>query len=116
LLEDHDIEAFVGDDSIEGQGEAEYDISLGTPVFVSESFLDEATEIITDRDEQDDFITDELAGTSCDEDGDELDDLSPTSEEDELGIDESDVASLVEGLEVDDMDVAYTDEADEDNY
>ncbi|RKY27017.1 MAG: hypothetical protein DRP83_03150 [Planctomycetota bacterium] len=115
LLEDHDVEAFVGYKAIEGWGEVNYDISEGTPILVSENSLADAEEIIADRDEQDEFITDGL-GESLDEE-DEYEDLSPTSEEDEIDT-EDDVASLVEGLidDHDDHEVAYTDEMDDEEY
>jgi len=118
LLEDHDIEAFVGYDDIEGQSEVDFEISQGTPVLVSESSLADADEIIADRDEQDEFITDGLGEASDEEEEDEYEDLSPTSEEDEINT-EDDVASLVEGLVeglVDDHEVAYTDEMDDEDY
>ncbi len=124
LLEDHDIEAFVGYDDIEGQSEVDFEISQGTPVLVSESSLADADEIIADRDEQDEFITDGLGEASDEEEEDEYEDLSPTSEEDEINT-EDDVASLVEGLveglvddhdDHDDHEVAYTDEMDDEDY
>jgi len=118
LLEDHDVEAFVGYKAIEGWGEVNYDISEGTPILVSENSLADAEEIIADRDEQDEFITDGLGEASDEEEEDEYEDLSPTSEEDEINT-EDDVASLVEGLVeglVDDHEVAYTDEMDDEDY
>lgn len=76
LLNDHDIPAIIGtEDKDESTDHAA--MSRGVPVLVPDAFLDEASEIIADREDLDEFEDDE-------EDQDEED------EEDEFTIEEVD--------------------------
>lgn len=60
LLEDHDIPAIIGIDEEEeeslGRAGRRRGLSHGVPVLVPEALLDEASEIIADREENDDFV------------------------------------------------------------
>ena len=78
LLLDHEIESIVGYKDTECPEDAIEGMTHGLPVLVLESYLDEASEIIADRDDQDEFEEDEFEN---DEDEDEFDDFSPASED-----------------------------------
>jgi len=61
LLNDHDIPAMIGDENIEVEANEEGEqlhrrrITRGVPVLVPEVMLDEASEIIADRENMEDF-------------------------------------------------------------
>jgi hypothetical protein len=62
LLEDHEIEATVGYDGLADRDDADAEdrsMSRGIPVLVPESLLDEASEIIADREDDEEFAVDE---------------------------------------------------------
>ena len=71
LLADHDIEALVGYEQLKTQPEreaTEVQLGRGLPVLVPEALLDEASAVISDREDQDEF---ELGEELEDEDEDE---------------------------------------------
>lgn len=84
LLSDHDIPALVGTD---GDEEAEgRRISRGVPVLVPDAFLDEASEIIADREDLDEFEDDQDDEEDEDEEeveGEEFDPQAQLEEEDD---------------------------------
>jgi hypothetical protein len=58
LLEDHDIEAVIGYDELDDRGEPDAVagvMSGGVPILVPEIYLDEASEIIADREDVDEY-------------------------------------------------------------
>jgi hypothetical protein len=74
LLDDHDIPAIVGSDQDDEEGVEKKlrgrGMTRGVPVLVPEVLLDEASEVIADREEVDEFETaeDDLAEDEDDED------------------------------------------------
>jgi hypothetical protein len=94
LLEDHEIEATVGFDGLEDpDAENGRAMSRGIPVLVPDSLLDEASEIIADREDTEEF--------DVEDDFDEVED----DEEDEFTIelDEEDLGGeAVDYLDEDD--------------
>ena len=83
LLGDHDIPAMVGDDKLETDADNETRpnpgprISRGVSVMVPEALLDEASEVIADREDLDEF--------RIDDDDDENDDDEDFGLEEESG-------------------------------
>ena len=62
LLEDHDIEVVLGDEDWEGLAVDELDPGgsrQGLPVLVHATFLEEATEIIADREDDEGFVAED---------------------------------------------------------
>lgn len=83
LLEDHEIEATVGFDALAETPEDTDDraISRGIPVLVPDSLLDEASEIIADREDTEDFeVEDEFE----EDEEEEEDEFSLELDEEEL--------------------------------
>jgi len=83
LLEDHDIPAQVG---TEGDVEDDDDIRVtakGIPVLVPEVLLDEASEVIADREDLEEFAVADDELDEEQEDGDDLDYVEPLSEDEE---------------------------------
>ena len=84
LLSDHDIPAMIGDDGLAADADNETCpnpkscISRGVSVMVPEALLDEASEIIADREDLDEF--------RIDDDDDENDDDEDFELEEESGI------------------------------
>jgi len=78
LLDDHDIPAIVGDEDTEGKSETGDDVQAaqmtrGVPVLVPDALLDEASEVIADRESLEEFaITDEDAEEDDEDEEDEL--------------------------------------------
>ena len=73
LLADHGIEVLVGFDEWEARGEPDVEpgaLNRGVPVLVLASLLDEATEIIADREGDDDFDPEDEDEDEDDEDED----------------------------------------------
>jgi hypothetical protein len=71
LLEDHDIEAVVGYDELENHLDTNVvsgGVAHGLPVLVLESLLDEASQIIADREDLDEFEADDEESDEDDED------------------------------------------------
>ncbi len=93
LLDDHDIPAIVGgEDRPEGRSDQPGQrggFSRGVPVLVPEALLDEAGEVIAERDEADEF---DLKKEEADEEEDE---------EEEFELDESDREGEKEDLSTD---------------
>ncbi|NBB95475.1 MAG: hypothetical protein GVY16_07005 [Planctomycetes bacterium] len=90
LLEDHEIEATVGYDGLDDRDEIDVEdrsMSRGIPVLVPESLLDEASEIIADREDDEEFAVDE----ETEDEGDEADEFTLELKED---IEPEDVAYL----------------------
>ncbi len=108
LLEDHDIPAMVGtDEKLDDDAKrAELTPRRGVPVMVPEVLLDEASEVIADREDLDEFAPqtdetdehededdelqlqvplDDRAEDPLDEEEDLLDDIETDSEDDESG-------------------------------
>jgi hypothetical protein len=86
LLADHDIEALIGYDEVEERDDAEVDIDkqrLGLPVLVREALLDEASEIIAERDDiEDEFEAMDEVADDEEDDEDEFDlEIDPETEE-----------------------------------
>jgi len=112
LLDDHDIPAVLGtDEELEDMGDEDRRLARlrgmthGVPVLVPESLLDEASEIISDREAFDTFPGDQ----------DEFDDEDDDDDEDELHLtDGKDLALDVEE-ELDDEDDVYDDTKDDDD-
>jgi hypothetical protein len=106
LLEDHGIEAVLGDEDDSSPPSADPDtthgaITHGVAVLVPEMYLDEASEIIADREDADEFESDAEA-----EEDEEDDEFAIGDEDDEDGffqIEEED-------------DEAYDDEEESDEY
>lgn len=84
LLSDHDIPAVLGEEDEEDKAGSR-SRTRGVPVLVPDAFLEEASEIIADREDVDDFEEDEDLD---DEDDDE--DVDGESEEGEECLDEDD--------------------------
>jgi len=64
LLDDHDIPAFIGDEAVHDKHDAEEappraSMTRGVPVMVPEPLLDEASEVIADFEDLDDFELEE---------------------------------------------------------
>ncbi|MCK4276981.1 MAG: hypothetical protein KAX78_10735 [Phycisphaerae bacterium] len=108
LLEDHDIPAMVGtDEKLDDEAKrAELPRRRGVPVMVPEVLLDEASEVIADREDLDEFAPqtdetdehededdelelqeplDDRAEDPLDDEEDLLDDIETDSEDDESG-------------------------------
>jgi hypothetical protein len=106
LLDDHDIPAIIGNDEEDeekvGKKSKGRGMTRGVPVLVPEVLLDEASEVIADREEIDEFETaeDDLA-----EDEDEEDDEFELTEELDLEDEE----------QFEDDDELFEDEVDEDS-
>ena len=93
LLDDHDIPAIIGDDEDVAEGDASrrQGMTRGVPVLVPEAMLDEASEVIADREELDEYEISEDNLDAEDEDdegfplGEELDleDRKPFETEDD---------------------------------
>ena len=105
LLEDHDIPSILGsDEDIQEEPSVQMDLPVsgithGVPVLVPEELLDEAGEIIADRDDFEEF-----------EDEDELED----EEDDELDINEG-MSETLDPLLGDDDDEDFMDDDDEED-
>lgn len=78
LLEDHDIEASVG--SEDETPEVSERLGRGVPVLVPEALLDEASEIIADHEDSDEFSTEDDEDFEDDEDDEDELDLEPDAE------------------------------------
>lgn len=88
LLEDHGIEAVVGseDESSEAAGR----MGRGVPVLVPDALLDEASEIIADHDDTDEFEDDdEILDDDEDDEEEEFEELDEEPDE-EVFLDEDD--------------------------
>jgi len=118
LLNDHDIPAVVGEIEVDDPDEEHRlargrGMGRGVPVLVPEAMLDEASEIIADREDDDEFRTDEEEVEEEDDEefgypeeiDTELDDELEDEEEEELLLDD----------EEDDEDVFPYDDGDEDD-
>jgi len=104
LLEDHDIPAVVGEEA-EGKEGSAARASRGIPVMVPEVLLDEASEVIADREDLESF---EPVVDDVDEDEDEFGMQEPPEDSDE--------EPFAEGDLLDDIDVAEEDEDEPDGY
>jgi hypothetical protein len=108
LLEDHGIEAILGDEEEDATVAADPDttvdaITHGVAVLVPEMYLDEASEIIADREDGDEF-----------EDDDELED---DEEEDEFPIGDEDEDGYFQiEEEEDEEDGIYEEDEEEDEF
>ncbi|MFA6134656.1 MAG: hypothetical protein WC869_11640 [Phycisphaerae bacterium] len=74
LLDDHDIPAIVGDPEEDGSADGRKGragMTHGVPVLVPEALLDEASEIIADREDSDEFVAEEDELEEEDEEEDE---------------------------------------------
>jgi len=94
LLEDHDIPAVVaGDDDVEHLGEGTAELTHGVPIMVPEPLLDEAGEVIADREDLVPFQSDDEEDDAFEDDDDEfgqdaqIDGEFDDSFEDEDGVD-----------------------------
>ncbi len=116
LLEDHDIDAVIGYEETEETNDAEGKMTHGMPVLVLESFLDEASEIIADREDLDEFDTDDEFDE--DEDEDEFKNYGPVLDGDEDDEDEDDGAAykLLGGEDDNDEDEDDEDDSSEKNF
>ncbi|MCD4823005.1 MAG: hypothetical protein K8S55_00215 [Phycisphaerae bacterium] len=123
LLEDHDIEAMVGYEELAERCDVDGvagEISHGRPVLVREKYLDEASEIIADREDLDEFEStdDDEAEAEDDEEDDfnvKLDDEGNFESEDEEASEPP--AGLLDDdnlLDDDDMDDLFGSEPDDD--
>lgn len=115
LLEDHGIPARVGDEEEiedeldEAEGELRRStVSHGVPILVPEEMLDDASEVIADREEFEDLVEDEEEGVDEedeeteggpfeleeedleDEDDDDYDPYGDDDDDDEFGLDDDD--------------------------
>lgn len=111
LLSDHDIPALIGADpaeeeTVEGEDDGPV-MSHGVPVMVPEAFLDEASEIISDHDEVDEFAVDE---EDVDDEEDDEEELGLEEEEEE---DDEDEDGEFEEFEDDEEDELEEDEDEE---
>jgi len=119
LLEDHDIPALIGDDEVLDKVQKDAarrpGMTRGVAVLVPEAMLDEASEVIADREETEGFS---LADTDdeFDDEDEEEDEEFGFSETNELGIvgaDDEDEEDLL-GLEEEDDDDEDEDDEDDD--
>lgn len=103
LMEDHDIPAIIGaDEELEDEDapKRRRSISRGVPVLVPEALLDEASEIIAQREESDEFDGED--DDDADEDDDEDDEEEEFEEELELDADGEEEGADEEEEEEDD--------------
>ena len=117
LLEDHDIPAIIGVDDEEekesvGRAGRRRGLSHGVPVLVPEALLDEASEIIADREENDDFVENDEEDEDDDEEEEEEFNEEELDEEEELLESEDDKD---EDEEEDDEFLPEEDSAEEDD-
>jgi hypothetical protein len=95
LLDDHDIPAIIGDSVGDEAGKTcSAGVTHGVPVLVPDVLLDEASEIIADREDVDEFDIDDEADDEDDED-DEFDllvgpEIKLDDDEDDQGKDKED--------------------------
>ncbi|MBN1556358.1 MAG: hypothetical protein JXA11_16580 [Phycisphaerae bacterium] len=104
LLEDHGIEAVLGDESEAPERSEDSDTTLGAithgvPILVPEMYLDEAGEIIADREDTDEF---------------EIDDEEDEDDEDEFAIGDEEEDGFFQIEEEDDE--LYGEEDEEGDY
>jgi hypothetical protein len=117
LLNDHDIPAIAGEsaDAVEDDEDVtvrQRGISRGIPVLVPDVWLDEASEIIADREEIEGF---EIDAEQDDEDKDEFG-LNPDAQLDEaLELEDEDDLFLEEDEEDEDFDFFDEDEEQDDD-
>jgi hypothetical protein len=103
LLNDHDIPAIVGlDEELQSEDDTPHvkrrkGMTHGVPVLVPEVLLDEASEVIADREEHDEFETDEDDDLEDDEDEEEEEfELEEGEELEEAEEEEEEADDLVE--------------------
>jgi len=124
LLDDHDIPAIVDTEDRAAKSSdpatRRHDFSRGVPVLVPEALLDEAGEIVAEREETDEFGLDKGDSDEPEEDEEEFglhgtEPPSPEDEEEELEEDEEDEEEedddQEDGLEGEDL---FQDEDDDD--
>ncbi len=111
LLEDHDIPVMVGHLAQETPGRGASSMSRSVPILVPEEFLDEASEIIADSEDTQDFLDEEELEDEEEED-EEFDFADNIDDEDDLGQDEEEETFL----EFDDEDDPGFDDLDEDDF
>ncbi len=109
LLEDHEIEATVGFDGLEDPDtESGRAMSRGIPVLVPDSLLDEASEIIADREDSEDFAVED----DFDEvEDDEEDEFTIELDEEDLGGEPADYLD-----EDDELDDEFFDDDEEEDF
>ena len=111
LLDDHDIPAIVGDEEVEGaKNKRTGRMSRGVPVLVPEALLDEASEIIADRENVDEFEVDE---EEAEEEEEEEDEELELEGEEALGLDDLDDSFEDEDLLDEDEEEDSADDEDE---
>ena len=106
LLDDHDIPAIVAsDDGVEHLGEGVPEMTHGVPIMVPEPMLDEAGEVIADREDLVPFQSDDEEDDTYEDDDDELGhDAQIDGEFDDSFEDEDDDLFGDNADEVDDLD------------
>ena len=101
LLNDHDIPAIVGlDEDLKADDTSKNrrrGMTHGVPVLVPEALLDEASEVIADREDADEFAEEDEVEEEEEEEFEELKPLTPDGEEDEEEDDEEDDEKEVGG-------------------
>lgn len=101
LLEDHEIDVAVGFEELDERGECVAETTRnrrGVPVLVPEIYLDEASEIISERDDLEDEF--ELDGNEDEtEDEEDEDDFSLELDEEEEIFEEEEEDDFVTGLD-----------------
>lgn len=103
LLDDHDIPAIVAtDEDLERFGAEGCTTPLGVPVLVSEAMLDEATEVIADREDVEDFHVGE-------------EDAIDEDEADDFEYDEGRVEKGFQGIFEEEEDVGLLDDVEADH-
>jgi hypothetical protein len=117
LLNDHDIPAMIGTEIEESPPAGKQAMTRGVPVMVPDSMLDEASEIIADREDDEEFLIDE-EGEELEEDEEEEEEFgfSGAGESEEAGLDEMDVFEEEDEEEDEDDDLMLGGEDDEDLY
>lgn len=113
LLEDHDIPASVAGDDVEHLGEGVPEMTHGVPIMVPEPMLDEAGEVIADREDLVPFQSDDEEDDAFEEDDDgfgqdaqidgEFDDSFEDEEDDLFGGDADDDADELDDVDEDDL-------------
>lgn len=117
LLNDHDIPAIIGTEENVDDDRRGSEMTHGVPVLVPDVLLDEASEIIADRDDSEEFdIEGDEAAEGEDDDQDETDfGFGPADEFDEAGVAFDDDEDDEDDLWLDDDDDDEDDDAEDDD-
>ena len=112
LLKDHEIPAILGTEDEVADAERPI-ISRGVPVLVPDAFLEEASEVIADREDLDEY-DDEIEEEEDEDEEEELGIVDDTEEDEDLD-EEEDEEEDEEDEEDEDEEDEFTDEEDEED-